>query len=77
MDVKFEPYKGTPGFICMPLVKNIPVAKDPGWKKIECPKCGKECWRRPEMDIVEKCFPLKAVCTECAIRGGLRKESKK
>ena len=47
--MKIEPRKESDrgGWLCMPLVANVPVGKE-GWKKVRCPVCGAFCWKRPE-----------------------------
>lgn len=37
---------GRGGYLCMPLVKNVPEPQDKTWKKTTCPACGRECWDR-------------------------------
>ena len=41
--MKLEPRKATDrgGWLCMPLVINVPEGK-PGWKKVRCPECIKK-----------------------------------
>lgn len=68
--MRLEPRKATDrgGWLCMPLVMNIPEGKH-GWKKVHCPECGTLCWKRPEDAGVVKASHLDgAVCTKCALR---------
>lgn len=68
--MKFEitPWTGQIGNLTMPLVKNIPVGHE-GWKKTECPSCGRQCWERPEQKEILKNNPqMGACCTDCALR---------
>ena len=37
-----EGYGG--GIMVMPLRKNVPLPKEPGWKLEICMECGQECW---------------------------------
>lgn len=44
------------GIICLPLDKNLNgdvQAKHPDWKPVECPTCGRKCWKHPEADRQE------------------------
>lgn len=71
MEVKVTPW--TPdckGYVCMPLVKNVPTPSNPEWAKTKCPVCDRDCWRSPLVDEIVKMGSV-AVCTECAIRQGL------
>lgn len=66
-----EPYKGGPGYLTMPLAANVPDP-DPqrGWTLTQCPECGADCWRTPDHAQIEKIYPVKSVCTMCALRHG-------
>lgn len=62
------------GIICLPLDKNLNgdvQAKHPDWKPVECPTCGRKCWKHPEADRLAKEQDTKMLCTECAIKAGL------
>lgn len=62
------------GIICLPLDKNLNgdvQAKHPDWKPVECPTCGRKCWKHPEADRLAKEQDAKMLCTECAIKAGL------
>lgn len=63
-----EPYnkESDTGYVCMPLVKNVPAGKE-GWLKTTCPICGRECWNRPGFDEELNNMTKKA-CTECALQ---------
>ena len=62
------------GILCLPLDKNLNgdvQAKHPDWKPVECPTCGRKCWKHPEADRLAKEQGAKMLCTECAIKAGL------
>ena len=62
------------GIICLPLDKNLNgdvQAKHPDWEPVECPTCGRKCWKHPEADRLAKEQGAKMLCTECAIKAGL------
>ena len=54
-------------YLAMPLKKNVPAANDIGWRLINCPECGQECWQRPIPDWLKEILAAE-ICTECAIR---------
>ena len=72
MKVKIEPRKASDrgGYVCMMMKKNVPEGRK-DWKLVKCPECGRECWRTSMIDLVEAQGAV-AVCTECAIRKGIR-----
>lgn len=74
--MEIKPYTGGAGYLAMPLKRNIPNP-DPksNWKEAKCPVCGKECWRTPEHDTLEQKFPIRAVCTLCALTLPMKRES--
>lgn len=62
------------GIICLPLDKNLNgdvQAKHPDWEPVECPTCGRKCWKHPEAGRLSKEQGAKMLCTECAIKAGL------
>lgn len=70
--MKIEPRKESDrgGWLCMPLVANVPVGKE-GWKKVRCPVCGAFCWKRPEDAGAIYHNKLDgACCTLCALKKG-------
>ncbi len=77
MDIKIDPHKkGDGGLLCMPLVSNLPDANKiyDDWKKTSCPVCGSDCWESDtHRRILELEKDLKAVCTKCALKAGMRK----
>lgn len=75
MELKIWPWKpGDKGILCMPLQKNIPCPKNTDWKLVECPNCGKGCWETENYRELIKDNPeLKALCTECALKEGIKR----
>lgn len=60
MNIRITPHKkGDGGIICMPLVKNLPFCYESGIA-------------RERMELESE---LKACCTECALKAGLRNEN--
>lgn len=55
------------GIAMMPLRRNIPEGK-PDWKLVKCPRCGQECWKRPEFASIIKEQGMRELCTECSLR---------
>ena len=70
MKVKIWPRDKTErgGYACMPMKKNISIGHDE-WKLTTCPECGRECWRLPEHEKLEKQGVI-CLCTECALKKG-------
>lgn len=62
-------------YLCLPTQKNIPNPQHSDWKLVECPKCGNGCWISDEHWKLLKNNPgLKAVCTECALKAGVKEK---
>lgn len=62
------------GILCLPMEKNLNgdiKAKHPDWKLIECPHCGRKCWKHPEAEKLQKEQGAQLLCTECALEAGL------
>ena len=62
------------GILCLPLDKNLngdTQAAHPDWTPIECPNCGRKCWKMPEADKMVETQGVKLLCTECAVKAGL------
>lgn len=62
------------GILCLPMEKNLNgdiKAKHPDWELIECPNCGRNCWKHPEADVLQKEKGVQLLCTECALGAGL------
>lgn len=61
-------------YAMMPLDKNVnqDEALEKGWKKAECPKCGRECWQTRAYQMAKKTglIKLNGLCTECALKSG-------
>lgn len=79
MKIKITPHKkGDGGILCMPLVKNLPPdtrAKHPDWDIVSCRRCGALCYESDAIRItLEKEPDIKALCTECALKEGLKNE---
>ena len=71
-----SPRKGTDkgGILCLPMEKSLNgdiKAKHPDWELIECPCCGRGCWKMPEADRLAKEQGVQLLCTECALEAGL------
>lgn len=62
------------GILCLPMEKNLKgdiKAKHPDWELIECPHCGRNCWKSPEAEKMERLQDVQLLCTECALEAGL------
>lgn len=62
------------GILCLPMEKNLNgdiKAKHPDWELIDCPHCGRKCWKTPEADRLQKEQGAQLLCTECALEAGL------
>lgn len=62
------------GILCMPMEKNINSdvrARHPEWELVECPNCGRGCWKTPEHDRLVEEQGVQLLCTECALEAGL------
>lgn len=71
MNVKITPWKpGDGGLLCLPLRSNIPESKNPDWRSVKCPICGRDCW---ETDLARLAMAAgaRAACTECSLRAGM------
>lgn len=78
MKVKIWPWKPSDrGYACMPLKTNIPEPNADGkhadWKLVNCPACGAECWES-DLTRMVKAAGTDALCTECALRAGMRRD---
>lgn len=70
--MKIEPRKESDrgGWLCMPLLANVPEGKE-GWEKVRCPVCGALCWKRPEdAGVIFHSKLDGACCTLCALKKG-------
>ncbi len=73
--VSITPRKATDrgGILCLPLEKNLRgdvKAKHPDWKLIQCPHCGRNCWKPSAVDEIVEKQGVQLLCTECALRSG-------
>ncbi len=64
----------TGGILCLPMEKNLKgdiKAKHPDWELIQCPHCGRNCWKTPEAEKMERVQGAQLLCTECALEAEL------
>lgn len=62
------------GILCLPMEQNLNgdvKAKHPDWQLVECPHCGRGCWKTPEADRLVAEQGVQLLCTECALKAGL------
>lgn len=74
--IDLTPRKNTDrgGILCLPLEKNIngdTKARHPNWERIECPACGRDCWKPAGVDELVEKQGVQLLCTECALEAGL------
>ena len=74
--IDLTPRKSTDrgGILCLPMEKNLNgdvKAKHPDWELVECPHCGRGCWKTPEADKLVAEQGVQLLCTECALSAGL------
>ncbi len=74
--IDLSPRKDTDrgGILCLPLDENLNgdvQAKHPDWKAVECPHCGRKCWKPAEADRLQKEQGVQLLCTKCALEAGL------
>lgn len=57
-------------YLCRPLVEHVPNMENA--EITQCPVCGKDCWKRPELEanVKEEYFQIIPTCTECALKSG-------
>lgn len=75
MKVKITPRKQGEkgGFVCLPLVRNVPEPKAKDWKMVVCPICGAACWESELARQVRDRVTM-ATCTLCALKMGLNRD---
>lgn len=62
------------GILLLPMEKSLNgdiKAKHPDWELIECPHCGRKCWKQPEADRLQKEQGVQLLCTKCGLEAGL------
>lgn len=62
------------GILCLPMEKNLNgdiKAKHPDWELMECPLCGRGCWKPGGVDKLVEKQGVQLLCTECAISTGI------
>lgn len=62
------------GILCLPLDKNLngdTQGKHADWKPMQCPNCGRKCWKPPTVDQLVEKQGVQLLCTECALKAGL------
>ena len=63
------------GILCMMRVENLPADvqdRHPDWKLMDCPRCGKECWKPANADELQRKQGVKLMCTACALRASMQ-----
>ena len=57
-------------YLCRPLVEHVPKMENA--EITQCSICGRDCWKRPELEAeVKKIYDqVIETCTECAIKYG-------
>ena len=55
-------------YLCRPLVEHVPKMENA--EITQCPICGRDCWKRPELEanINKEYFQIIPTCTECALK---------
>lgn len=76
MGIDLQPRKQTDkgGIFCLPLDENLngdTRAKHPDWQPIDCPNCGRKCWKPAGVDKLMKEQGAQCLCTKCALEAGL------
>lgn len=74
--IDISPRKATDkgGILCLPLDENLNgnvQARHPDWQPLDCPNCGRKCWKPAEADKIQKEQGVQFLCTKCAIEAGL------
>lgn len=62
------------GIICIPLDENLNgdiQAKHPDWQSMNCPHCGRKCWKPAGVDELQKKQGVQLLCTACALETGI------
>lgn len=56
----------------MPLATNVDMSEKA--ELVECPVCGRDCWKSDEAKKLEKKDGYNAMCTTCAITNRFEKK---
>lgn len=76
--IDLSPRKDTDrgGILCLPLDENLngdTEKKHPDWEPMNCPHCGRKCWKPAGVDKLQQEQGVQLLCTECALEAGLVK----
>ena len=74
--IDLRPRKDTDrgGILCLPLDDNLngnTKKKHPDWESMDCPHCGRKCWKPAGVDKLQREQGLQLLCTKCALEAGL------
>lgn len=74
--IDLSPRKDTDrgGILCLPLDDNLngdTKKKHPDWEAMDCPHCGRKCWKPAGVDKLQQEQGVQLLCTECAMQEGL------
>lgn len=62
------------GILCLPLAENLngdTKKKHPDWEEMNCPHCGRKCWKPAGVDKLQQEQGVQLLCTQCALESGL------
>lgn len=74
--IDLSPRKDTDrgGILCLPLAENLnedTKKKHPDWETMDCPHCGRKCWKPAGVDKLQQEQGVQLLCTKCALDAGL------
>lgn len=74
--IDLSPRKDTDrgGLLCLPLDENLngdTKKKHPDWESMNCPHCGRKCWKPAGVDKLQQEQGVQLLCTKCALEAGL------
>lgn len=74
--INLDPWKNNDrgGILCLPLDENLngdTQKKHPDWEPMDCPHCGRKCWKPAGVDKLQKEQGVQLLCTHCALEAGL------
>jgi hypothetical protein len=74
--IDLSPRKDTDrgGILCLPLAENLNGdvrKKHPDWESMDCPHCGRKCWKPAGVDKLQQEQGVQLLCTKCALEAGL------